>query len=58
MKMLPVGLTLERLRVRPVPRGELGMRCKELRGFHLGFLDAAKLREAGGQDTLRPRAVR
>ena len=27
---------------------------KELRGFHFSLLHAAKLREAGGENTLRP----
>ena len=42
------NLMLERLCIRPLVRGKVGMYDKELRGFHFSLLHAAKLREAGG----------
>ena len=47
-KVLAVRLSSEWPRVRPVLRGEMGMRRKELLGFHLGLCHAAKLGETGG----------
>src|SRR5215470_12478211 len=57
-EILQVGPAPQGLVIRPVLRGEAGVSGEELRSFHLGLLDAAELCETGGQNTLRPRAVR
>ena len=47
-EVLAVRLVPEWSRLRPVLRGEMGMRGKELLGFHSRLLHAAKLSETGG----------